>query len=186
MTFPAMAVTAYDQNWHFALDAGITEDPATKAVRTGYATGGNLLVIPANPSALESKPTEFYLATKRMAANSQGEALAKGWRYRKSGPAPQSFAVVLYPYSGPEAPPVSASSLAVVDADPREVTALAVKIRDLTDYVFVSRAGPRKMMTPSTKLTVEAEIAIIRTKGGKIESVRGERITSQPAWPACR
>ncbi len=70
----------------------------------------------------------------------------------------------------------------VVDADPREVTALAVKIRDLTDYVFVSRTGPRKMIASSAKLMVEAEIAVIRTRGGNMENVRGERIAGQPAW----
>lgn len=170
----------YDQNWHFALDAGITEDPVTQSVRTGYATGGNLLIVPVNPSALASRSTEFHLATKRMAADTQGEVLAQGWRYRKSGPAPQAFSAVLYPYSGPEAPPVSVTSVVVVDADPGEVTAWAVGIRDRTDYVFVSRTGPRKMTAPSAKLAVEAEIAVIRMQGGRIESVRGARITGEP------
>jgi hypothetical protein len=170
----------YEQNWHFALDARITDEPVTKSVHTGYGTGGNLLIIPADSSGMESKPTECYVATKRMAADSQGEARAKGWRYSKSGLAPRAFDVVLYPYSGPDAPPVSVASMAVVGANPREVTALAVRIRDVTDYVFVSRIGPRKMLAPSAKLTVEAEIAVIRTKGGKIESVRGERITDPP------
>jgi len=171
----------YDQNWHFALDAGLTEAAATKAVRTGYPTGGNLLILPADPAGLESKPTEFYLATQRMAADSQGEALAKGWRYTRSGPAPQAFTAVLYPYSGPEAPPVSVNPLTVEDADSSQVAALAVGIKDVTDYVFVSRTGPRKMVAPSARLTVEAEIAIIRVKGGHIESVRGERIRRSPA-----
>jgi len=170
----------YDQEWHFALDAGITEDPVTKSVRTGYATGGNLLIAPANPSALAPKSTEFYLATYRMAADTHGEVLAKGWRYSKSGRAPQVFSVVLYPYSGPDAPPVSLTPVSVEDADPGEVTALAVGIRDRTDYVFLSRTGPRKITAPSAKLVVEAEIAVIGVKGGQIESVRGERIRGQP------
>jgi hypothetical protein len=162
----------YDQNWHFALAAGITEEPTTKAVRTGYATGGNLVIVPANASALESKPTEFYLATKRMAADAQGEALAKGWQYTKSGSAPQTFAAVLYPYSGPEAPPVSVAPLAVADANPGEVTALAITIRGATDFVFVSRTGPRQMLAPLASLTVEAEIAVLRMQGGRISSLR--------------
>ena len=123
----------YDQQWHFAVNAGIAKDPVTQSFHTGYSTGGNLLIVPANPSALASKSTEFYLATKRMAADPQGEVLAKGWRFTKSGPAPQTFEVVLYPYSGPAAPPMSVTPVAVVDADPREVAALAVKIRDLID-----------------------------------------------------
>jgi len=163
-----------DQNWQYPLDSGITEDPVNKAIRTRYATGGNLQIVPADPAGIESMPTEFYVATKRMAADSQGEALAKGWRYRKSGPAPQSFAVALYPYSGPDAPSVSVAPFAILDANSHEVTALALKVRDVTDYVFVSRTGPRKMVAPSAKLTVEAEVAVVRTKGDHIESVRGD------------
>jgi hypothetical protein len=213
----------YDQNWHFALDAGITEEPVRKAIRTGYPTGGNLLIIPANPSELESKPTEFYVATKRMAGESQGQARAQGWRYTKSDRAPQTFPVVLYPYAGPVAPPVSIAPLDIVDADsaarpnrkseirnPKsetnskfgiqtgkepeeaslpannfddrstEVRALAVTIKDRTDYVLISWTGPRKMMVPSLKLTIEAEIAVIRMNGRRVESLRGERITGPP------
>ena len=169
---PIRSIT--DQNAQYPLDSGITEDPVNKAIRTRYATGGNLQIVPADPAGIESMPTEFYVATKRMAADSQGEALAKGWRYRKSGPAPQSFAVALYPYSGPDAPSVSVAPFAILDANSHEVTALALKVRDVTDYVFVSRTGPRKMVAPSAKLTVEAEVAVVRTKGDHIESVRGD------------
>jgi hypothetical protein len=172
----------YDQNWHFALDAAIAEDPVSKAVHTGYASGGNLLIVPAEPVAIESGPTEFYLATKRMAADAQGEALAKGWRYTRSGPPPQVFQVVLYPYVGPDAPPLSVAPVTVVDADPREVTALAVRNKDVTDYVLVSRTGVRKMNVPCAELTVEAEIAVFRTRNGKVESVRGERVTGWSGW----
>jgi hypothetical protein len=107
-----------------------------------------------------------------MAADAQGEALAKGWQYTKSGSAPQTFAAVLYPYSGPEAPPVSVAPLAVADANPGEVTALAITIRGATDFVFVSRTGPRQMLAPLASLTVEAEIAVLRMQGGRISSLR--------------
>jgi len=36
------------------------------------------------------------------------------------------------------------------------------------------------MYVPSAKLTVEGEIAVIRRKGGKLDSIRGEHITGQP------
>ena len=109
------------------------------------------------------------------------EALAKGWRYTKSGPAPQVFNVVLYPYWGPAAPPLSVAPVAVADADPRDVTALAVGLGDRTDYVFISRTGPRKMAARSARIELEAEIAVVRVQGGQIENVRGERITGRPA-----
>jgi hypothetical protein len=125
------------------------------------------------------RPTEFYPATKRMAADSQGEARANGWRYSKSGLTPQAFDFVLYPYLGPNVPPVSVTPVAVVGASPREVTALAVRLSDVTDYDLVSRIGPRKMPAPSAKLTVEAEIAVIRTKGGKIECAANKSRTRQ-------
>ena len=38
------------------------------------------------------------------------------------------------------------------------------------------------MTTRSVKLTVEAEIAIVRTKGGKIESTRGAGIAGHPTF----
>lgn len=171
-----------DQNWHFAPEAGLTEDPITKAVRTGYTTGGNLLLVPAAPAGLESKPTTFHLATKRMAADSQGQVLAKGWRYTQSGPGSHSFATVLYPYGGPEAPAVTVRPLAVADANPREVTALEVRIRDRTDYLFLSQTGPRKMTAPAARLTVTAQLAVIRTQAGRIETVRGERLTGEATF----
>ena len=170
----------YDQNWHFAVDAGITENPSTKSVRTSYPDKGNLLMVPADPAGIKSEPIEFYVATQRM-GGAKGEALSKGWKYAKSGPAPQSFDVVLHPYQGATAPDVSVRSLQVENADPKDITALEVKRGEFTDYILVSRAGPREMTAPAVGLKVNAEIAVVRVKGGAIVSVAGEKITGEPA-----
>lgn len=169
----------YDQNWHFAVDAGISEDPSSKAIRTGYASGGNLLMIPANPASLKSESTEFFIATKRM-QDSEGQVMSKGWKYSQTGSAPKSFDTVLYPYNGSVTPTVIVRPLEVKDADPKDVTALEIKIGDITDYVLISRTGPREMTVPAISLSANAEIVVIRAKSGTIINVSGENIKGDP------
>lgn len=165
----------YDQNWHFAADAGIVEDPATRALRTSYAEKGNLLMVPADAAALTSEPFDFLIATNRM-GSSAGQVNSKGWRYAKSGPAPVAFDLVLYPYHDAKAPDVTVRPLQVEGADTKDVTALEVKRGDVIDYILVSRTGQREMVVTSAGLKVKAEIAVARVKGGKIVSVVGEKV----------
>lgn len=150
----------YDQNWHFKEDAGIVEDPITKAVHTSYATGGNLLMVPADPSSLKSEITDFFIASESMAKEGTGNIPSKGLKYSKEGPAPQSFDVVMYPYSGPDAPKVSVKRLPVKDANPTEVTALEITIGDKKDIVMFSRVGARMMSTDGA--TGTGDIVIVR------------------------
>lgn len=148
----------YDQNWHFENDANIVEDPFTKAVHTGYTEGGNLLMIPADPSSLRSEGFDFFVDKDRMGQS--GSVPSKGWKYSKEGAAPQSFDVVLYPYSGPEAPKVSVKRLPVKDASPTEVTALEISIGDKKDIVMFSRVGSQTMSTDGAAGT--GDIVIVR------------------------
>lgn len=129
----------YDQNWHFAEDAGITQDSMTKAVRTNYATGGNLLMVPAAPETFKSEQTSFFIPKERMAGE-QREVESKGWRYSQTGPAPVSFDVVLYPYSGPNAPKVSVKRLQALRSGP---SALEIQIDGKTQIVTFSQTEVR-------------------------------------------
>ena len=150
----------YDQNWHFNEDAGLVEDPISKAVHTSYPTGGNLLMVPADASLLKSQVTDFFIAKERMGETGTGNVPSKGWKYTKEGPAPQSFDLVLYPYSGAETPKVSVKRLPVKDANPMDVTALEITIGDKKDIVMFSRVGPRTMSTEGA--TGEGDIVIAR------------------------
>ncbi|MDO8588908.1 MAG: alginate lyase family protein [Armatimonadota bacterium] len=133
----------YDQNWHLPEDAGPVEDPAKKAVHTTFPDGGNLLMVPADPETLTSGPIDFMIAKKRM--ESDGNVPSKGWRYRKTGPAPRSFDVVLYPYSGAQVPQVSVERYDVEGARQHEATSLEIKIGDRIDTFLFSPPGPRDM-----------------------------------------
>jgi hypothetical protein len=155
----------YDQNWHFDDDAAIAEDPLTKAVHTSYATGGNLLVVPADPSSLKSEVFDFFIAKERMGQTGTGNIPSKGWKYSKEGTAPQSFDVVLYPYSGPETPRVSVRRLHVKDASPTEATALEVTVGGKRDIVLFSRVGPRVMKVQESDVNVTGSGDIVLLRG---------------------
>jgi hypothetical protein len=149
----------YDQNWHFNEDAGLVEDPITRAVHTSYATGGNLLMVPADTSGLKSQIKDFFIAKEMMGGDASNVA-SKGWRYTKEGPAPQSFDLVLYPYSGAETPKVSVRRLQVKDADPTQVIGLEITIGDKKDIIMFSMAGSRTMSTDGA--TGSGDIVIAR------------------------
>ena len=176
----------YDQNWHFAEDAGIAEDLVTKAVHTsypkpdkekekeaGFSKEGQLLMVPVDPESVKSEATEFYIATSRM--GSKEPIKSKGWRYSKSGAPPVWFGLVLYPYNGAQAPAVTVKRLAV-EGSPAGVTALKVCAGDSADYVIVSRKGAQAVSIPGEGLAVDAEVAVIRTKAGKPLRLSGASI----------
>lgn len=165
----------YDQNWHFNEDAGLVEDPATKAVHTSYFKGGNLLMVPVNSSSLKSEQTKFFIATERL--GEYGQIESRGWKYSKTGSTPQVFDMVLYPYSGGKAPNISVKSLVVEGTNPTDVTALEVKIGNKTDYVFISRAGPRKIVCPAAKIVAYGEVVLLRLKDGKPIRLSGTNIS---------
>ena len=128
----------YDQNWHFAPEAGITIHPDTKTIRTNYPEAGNLLIVPADPENLDLADFDFFVATRRM-TGSDGSTKSKGARYRRQGSAPATFDVVLYPYAGDKAPAV-----AVEKAEPRQdstATCLKLRIGNRTDYICLPHDG---------------------------------------------
>ncbi|BCW98684.1 MAG: hypothetical protein KatS3mg024_1511 [Armatimonadota bacterium] len=150
-----------DQNWHFNEDAGLEEDPATKLVRTTYAEGGNLMMIPASPSGLVSRPKKFFIARGGGAvAAGTGEVESTGWCYSRFGSLPTVFDLVLYPFRGRTAPKVEVRPLVSTP----EVTALAVSAGPATDYVIISRAGRKEVQAGD--ITVEGETAVLRTREG--------------------
>ena len=177
----------YDQNWHFAEDAGIAEDPATKAVHTSfpkevvseskehtsYTKDGNLLMVPVDPGSLKSEVTEFYIATNRM--GTKEPVKSKGWKYSKTGAPPVWLDLVLYPYVGAQVPGVTVNRL-TVEGSPAGVTALKVSVGGSVDYVIVSRKGAQAVSIPAEKLTVDAEVAVIRTKAQKPVRVSGANV----------
>jgi hypothetical protein len=163
----------YDQNWHFPEDAGITEDTSTHAVRTNYPDG-NLLLLPVDPSGLESQETEFRIAKKRMAAG-YGEVTSKGWQYRRVGATPCVFETLLYPYKGASAPNVSVRQL----SQPADgFTAVEVRNGKARDYIVISHSGPRSMRVAQPLIEAEGEIAVIRTIDGRPMRVSGARLKS--------
>ena len=157
-----------DQNWNFNEDAGLLEDPATKSVRTSYAGGGNLLMVPASPAGLVSQPRKFFIARGggAVAAGTQ-EVESTGWRYSRSGNLPAVFDLVLYPFRGADAPAVDVRLLASTPY----VTALAVTAGASTDYVLVSRAGPRRIQAAGVLL--EGEAVVLRTEDGRPVRISG-------------
>ncbi|MGB9620502.1 MAG: heparinase II/III family protein, partial [Armatimonadota bacterium] len=173
----------FDQNWHFAENAGLVEDPLTKAVHTnypkeqgdGYTKDGQLLMVPVNPSGLNSQPVEFYIATSRMVG---GQPIkSKGWKYSRTGPPPARLDVVLYPYTGTAVPDVTVSRLGI-EGNPVGVVALEIRNGDEVDYVVVSRTGAQKVSISAENLDVDAEVAVIRTRAGKPVRVSGANIRS--------
>jgi len=164
----------FDQNWHFAEDAGIVGDAERKTVRTGYQTGGNLLILPVSTEGLGSEIKDFLIARERK--THEAGTPSKGWKYTRTGAAPQVFDVVLYPYSGSAVPKLWARALAVADASPVDVTALKITCGSKTDYVLVSRTGAREMTLPEAKLSVSGEVVVIRTVRGKPVRVSGSNV----------
>jgi len=136
----------YDQNWHFAPDANITVQPDAKTIRTNYPEGGNLLIVPADAENLDVAAFDFFVATKRM-AGSDGSTESKGARYRRQGPPPTEFDVVLYPYAGDEPPAVLVEKTEA--GQDSSATCLQVRIGDRTDYIRLPHdaSGPLSVRT---------------------------------------
>ncbi len=157
-----------DQNWHFNEDAGLLEDAAAKSVRTSYREGGNLLMLPASVEGLDPQPKKFFIARGGGAvAAGTGEVESTGWRYSRSGKLPALFDLVLYPFRGAAAPDVRVRLLASTPA----VTALAVSHGQDTDYILMSRSGPRRL--DSSGVSIEGEAAVVRTSNGRVTRVSG-------------
>lgn len=130
----------YDQNWHFPADAKPVEDAATRAVHTTFATGANLLIVPLDADSLKSEAVDFLIATRRMSG--EQDTPSKGWRYTRSGPAPQRFETLIYPYQGPKPPDVSFKRL---DASTYEV-----RIGDKVERLLVSDDGVTRQRVQTT------------------------------------
>jgi hypothetical protein len=173
----------YDQNWHFPENAGLTENPTTKAVHTtfpieqgdGYEKIGQLMMLPVDIEGLTSEPTEFLIATNRM--GSKEPVKSRGWKYSRKGSAPVSIDLVLYPYKGSEVPQITVSRLVVQD-NPSAVSAIKIARGEETDYVIVTWKNPQRIFIPSESLEVDAEVAVIRCKNGKVSRLSGASVRS--------
>lgn len=162
------------QNWHFPPDAAIEGDALSGTVRTGYPSGGNLVMVPLEPSSAAASGIDFLVAGNRM-----GEARdipAKGWSYARSGALPHEFAVLLYPYTGPEVPAISIRRLAVSGTDAEHVIACEVRCGDRVDLVVISDDGVRAVSAPEVGLECEGEIVIVRQAEGQPPRLAGASI----------
>ena len=160
----------YEQNWHFAPDANITVQTEAKTIRTNYAQGGNLLIVPVDTENLDVAPFDFFVATRRF-SDSDGSTESKGARYRRQGRPPTTFDIVLYPYAGAESPAVAVEK---IEAGRNSATCLQVRIGDQTDYICLphDNSGPVSIRTKD--LDTETEKAQPRGEeagGGKGSAV---------------
>ncbi len=152
-----------EQNFHFPPDAAVSGDASAGTVHTGYASGGNLLLVPFEPRAAAASMFDFLVADSRM-ANERGTP-SKGWRYTTSGPLPVDLAVLLYPYRGPAAPSLTAARMKV---EPREARAAAYRVTapDYTDYIVVSEDGASPISVPDAGIDCDGEVVVVRQASG--------------------
>jgi hypothetical protein len=167
-------VHRYEQNWHFAADAAPSID-AARRVRTNYASGGNLLIVPPDGREYACEAFEFFIAEERM-TGAQGNVAAKGFRYAAQGEPPVGFDVVLYPYDGADAPAVSVEVLR--DGGAGEMAVLKVAAGESVDYIFMTAPGAGRCEFTDADVTVDAEVLLIRTAMGKVRTVAGRNVRS--------
>ncbi|MGQ9455318.1 MAG: heparinase II/III domain-containing protein [Armatimonadota bacterium] len=173
----------YDQSWHFPADAALVEDPVTKAVHTtfpieqgdGYAKEGQLLMVPVDVEKLRSEPSEFFIATNRMGSNEPVKST--GWKYSRQGTPPVSFDLVLYPYKGSQVPRVKVERLAV-EGNPVGLSAIKITHGERIDYVIVSWKNACTVSIPAEEISIDGEVAVIRTKNGRLSRVSGAGLKS--------
>lgn len=82
----------YKQTWHMLPTANATLDPATGKTQTHFNEGGNLQIVPADPSSLTASLDDGYYSSTYMAASP-----AKYTSYVKNEPDNVTFDTVLYP-----------------------------------------------------------------------------------------
>jgi len=146
----------YEQNWHFAPDAGITIDAQAKTIRTNCPQGGNLLIVPADAGNLVVSDFDFLVATERMAGSEAG-AESKGAIYRIEGSPTATFDVVLYPYTGGDVPTIAVEkSQAAQDS---AATCLQVRIGSRIDYICLPGDESGEVSVRSEKVAAEGAAA---------------------------
>lgn len=153
----------FSQNWWVRSDAALVEDQATMAVRSTSAAGPNILIASADRGSVAS------------AAISDGISSTPGWSYTKSGQLPIVLDTLLYPYPIEQLPTVSIQRLQI-EGPAKGVMALKVTTADGIDYVIASRKGPQAVLIPSEQIRVDAELAIIRIRGGRAVRLSGQSI----------
>ncbi len=153
----------FSQNWWVGADAATVEDQATMMVQTTWAGGPNILMMPADRGSLAS------------AAIGEGALSTTGWSYTRSGQLPILLDTLLCPYLS-ELPPAFSIERLGVEAPAKSVMALKVTTADGVDYVIASRKGPQAVLIPSEQIRTDAEVAIIRMRGGKAVRLSGQSI----------
>jgi len=157
----------YDQNWHFLEDAGIANDKESLALHTSYPDG-NLLLAPFDRAGLTAQMVPFKIAKVRMTGGPKADVDSLGYRLSKSGSGPAVFDVLLFPYKGAAVPKIGIEKVALDGA-----TAYTVTNGDSVDYILLSQNGIREMSLPQQGVAATAEVAVVRTVGGKPISVSG-------------
>lgn len=136
----------YDQFWHFTPDAFPTTPDSSDRVKTTYASGGNLQVVPADPTTVTATlENGWYSRTEGSAEQ------AKYIQYRKVGPGTMTYDTVLYPTNTGETRNVTVVRLGT-SPSVTAATATSLKI-DLNNgasgdlgYYYLSKES-----TPSTR-----------------------------------
>jgi len=164
----------YDQSWHFAADADPAAGTRSKRIRTNYDGGGNILIIPVNPTAFDCEPFDFFIASKRMTSGKINTP-AKGFRYSTTGTPPKTFDTLLYPYLGSRPPSVSTEFL-TPDSESPDMIAFKVTADRKTDYIFIAQTSPAQACFADGNIKIEAEILLIRALKGRAYSLAGKSV----------
>jgi hypothetical protein len=164
----------YDQNWHFAEDAKFSLDTRKKRIRTNYDTDGNILIALLNPTKVDCKPFDFFIATKRMTGAATNTP-SKGFGYSIKGAPPATFDTLLYPYPGSRPPSISTEFLKP-DSESPGMIAFKVTAGSKTDYIFIAQPGSALAAFADDNIRINAEILLIRTSNDKPYSVAGKNI----------
>ncbi|MFI7636904.1 heparinase II/III family protein [Nonomuraea sp. NPDC049400] len=114
------AAHRYEQNWHFAWDAKPAMNSGSKAVSTGYGTGANISIVPADPTKVTSSLPDGYHAPGGYTLQN-----AKYASYAKTVAGQTTFDTLLVPSRG-AATPVTVARLPVGTTPSYQATALSL------------------------------------------------------------
>lgn len=115
------ATHRYEQNWHFASDASPSLRSGTKATVTGFATGANLTVVPADPGRLTAQLRTGYYASELYAVQDAEYA-----SYVKTVAGQTTFDTLLVPSKGAADTSATVTRLTVSGTPTYQATALGL------------------------------------------------------------
>ena len=152
-----------DSHFHFANTLAAL-DPATQVATTQYTTGGNLAVIPVNPSPIASelqKADTAFIHEKLADALILKQSANTGLPFRNDN--------VLYPYKGASAD-ARVEALKGTNADV-ETSGTRISTASGTDWVLFTGKANGDARFEATDASAAAQCAVIRTdKQSKVRS----------------